>query len=215
VGSDSLHNLASGGPRLLGARVRNDLCCRQAFQEDRTRLTFLFSLYLQLLTAGSVFDTYDEIAQYKLTYGLASGLLLWFAAVALTLPFGVITFFAAPALAWLTLRWLEDAVSALRASVALWHLVNLSNAKLESLQQQREGLRVRIAHLARRIGLPEDPEAYYVKDKGKREKGQSGGRWRSKAQYFSLRRRRKRDWNETMRWYDVVDYPEDDSLVSL
>lgn len=34
------------------------------------------------------------------------------------------------------------------------------------------------------------------------------GRWDSGARYFSLRRRRKRDWNEVLRLYDKVDYPE-------
>ena len=31
----------------------------------------------QFKRTGPVWDTYDEIAQYKLTYGLASGLALW------------------------------------------------------------------------------------------------------------------------------------------
>lgn len=27
--------------------------------------------------------------------------------------------------------------------------------------------------------------------------------------YFSIVRRRKRDWNETLKWYDMTDFPAD------
>jgi len=35
------------------------------------------------------------------------------------------------------------------------------------------------------------------------------GEWRA---VFSVRRRRKRDWNETLRLYDKTDYPADDDI---
>jgi glycerol-3-phosphate O-acyltransferase / dihydroxyacetone phosphate acyltransferase len=165
----------------------------------------------------TVFDTYDEIAQYKLIYGLASGLLVWMGAVVSNLPLAPLTFFAVPLVAWLSLRWLEDAVSALRACVALVHLLRLGPTRLEELRTLRAGLHARVGALAAQLGLPENPETYYVKGggKGRAAKGQVKGVWGKRASYFSLRRRRKRDWNETMRWYDKVDYPEDDSMASM
>jgi glycerol-3-phosphate O-acyltransferase/dihydroxyacetone phosphate acyltransferase len=166
---------------------------------------------------GPVFDTYDEIAQYKLIYGLASGVFIWIVAVIATFPASPLTFFAVPLVAWLTLRWLEDAISAARACLALVHLLRLGDARLAELRTVREGLHARVMLLATQIGLSEDPETYYLKAdlKGKASKGQVKGAWGKSASYFSLRRRRKRDWNETMRWYDKVDYPEDDSMASI
>jgi glycerol-3-phosphate O-acyltransferase / dihydroxyacetone phosphate acyltransferase len=51
-----------------------------------------------------------------------------------------------------------------------------------------------------------NPEAYFARRGGK-EKGRVRGPWESGSRYFSLKRRRKRDWNEALRWYDVTDYP--------
>ena len=56
--------------------------------------------------------------------------------------------------------------------------------------------------------LPENPEGYFSSNGGK-HKGRVGSTmWESSTKYFSLRRRRKRDWNETLRLYDVVDFPQ-------
>ena len=57
--------------------------------------------------SGPIFDTFDEIAQYKLIYGLMSGVAVWFFGVILTLPFAFITAFLIPAIMWMTLRWME------------------------------------------------------------------------------------------------------------
>jgi glycerol-3-phosphate O-acyltransferase/dihydroxyacetone phosphate acyltransferase len=160
---------------------------------------------------GPVWDTWDEIAQYKLIYGLVSGLCVYAAAVFVTLPIFPVTSVAVPVLMWMSLRWFEDAVSAARALVSLWRLLRVKPATLSRLRATRENLHRRVVHLAlHELGLPADPEKYFVRYGGK-EKGRVVGRWASKTNYFSLRRRRKRDWNETLRLHEQLDYPSEES----
>jgi glycerol-3-phosphate O-acyltransferase / dihydroxyacetone phosphate acyltransferase len=158
---------------------------------------------------GPIWDTWDEIAQYKLIYGLVSGICVWAGAVMLTLPYISITFLLVPALMWLTLRWLEDAVSAFRALTALCRLLLVGKSTLKQMGERRADLHSRVMNLAVQIlGLPEDPEDYFVRAGG-RQKGRVRDMWESSTGYFSVRRRRKRDWNETLRLYDKVDYPDE------
>ena len=159
---------------------------------------------------GPIWDTWDEIAQYKLIYGLVSGLCVWGGATLLTLPVAPLTAVLVPAAMWMALRWLEDAVAACRAFAVLTTLLRMGPRRLAALHTTRERLHVRVMDLAvHTLGLPPDPETYFARTGGK-EKGRVRGRWASKAKYFSVRRRRKRDWNETLRLYDQVDYPEDE-----
>ena len=158
---------------------------------------------------GPVWDTWDEIAQYKLVYGLMSGLCVWGLAVLLTLPIAPISFFVVPLFMWMSLRWFEDAVSAFRAFASLVRLLWIGPKRITALREIREDLHGEIMELAvDTLGLPSDPESYFVQA-GTKEKGRVRGRWASSAKYFSVRRRRKRDWNETLRLYDMVDYPDD------
>lgn len=109
---------------------------------------------------------------------------------------------------WMTLRWFEDAVSAFRAFTALYRLLRVGESTLKRMREVRRDLHGRIMDLAViKLNLPADPESYFVLSGGK-EKGRVRGRWDSSARYFSIKRRRKRDWNETLRLYDKVDYPE-------
>jgi len=111
---------------------------------------------------------------------------------------------------WMTLRWFEDAVSAFRAFTALVRLLLVGKPTLRSMHVRREDLHARVLRLAvQTLGLPEDPEAYFTRHGGK-EKGRVRGRWESGSRYFSIKRRRKRDWNETLRLYDIVDYPKEE-----
>lgn len=157
--------------------------------------------------SGPVWDTWDEIAQYKLIYGLMSGLAVWALSVLVTFPAGGITFFVVPVMMWMSLRWLEDAVSAIRAFLALLRLLRVGKPTLRAMREKRAELYARVMKLSTgTLGLPEDPETHFL-EAGGREKGRVRGRWESKARYFSVRRRRKRDWNETLRLYDKTDYP--------
>ena len=164
---------------------------------------------------GPIWDTWDEIAQYKLVYGLISGLCVWGTAVLLTFPIAMFTSVLVPLVMWMSLRWFEDAVASFRASVALTKLFFMPKRKMVLLRAIRRDLQARIMDLAvHTLGLPAEPETYFAEveaeiGKGKRDKGRVKGKWQSKTKYFSIRRRRKRDWNETLRLYDKVDYPND------
>ena len=160
--------------------------------------------------AGPIFDTWDEIAQYKLIYGLLSGLCVWATAVTLTWPVAPASVVLVPAFMWMSLRWLEDAVAAGRACAALVRLLFVGKPELKRMHEERHELHGRVMELAvEKLGLPEDPETYFA-TAGGREKGRVQGSWDSRRRYFSIRRRRKRDWNETLRLYDQVDYPLED-----
>jgi len=159
---------------------------------------------------GPIFDTWDEIAQYKLIYGLMSGICVWMAAVAVTWPVAVVTVFLVPAFMWMTLRWFEDAVAAFRAFTALYRLLRVGKGTLKNMHEVRKDLHARVMNLAvTKLNLPEDPELHFSQAGGT-EKGRVRGSWDSSRRYFSIKRRRKRDWNETLRLYDKVDYPDEE-----
>ncbi|PFH53782.1 hypothetical protein AMATHDRAFT_136834 [Amanita thiersii Skay4041] len=161
---------------------------------------------------GPIFDTWDEIAQYKLTYGLVSGVCVWLLAIFLSWRVGMALTgaIAVPALMWMSLRWFEDAVAAFRAFTSLLRLLLVGKPTLRRVFEERQQIHSRVMILAvKTLDLPKDPESYFAAVGGK-EKGRVRGTWDSSARYFSIKRRRKRDWNETLRWYDKVDYPEDD-----
>ncbi|KIY74377.1 hypothetical protein CYLTODRAFT_385211 [Cylindrobasidium torrendii FP15055 ss-10] len=163
---------------------------------------------------GPIFDTWDEIAQYKLVYGFLSGMAVWFGTVLLTFPMALFTVWGVPLLMWLTLRWLEDAIASFRAFMSLLRLMRIGRPALKEMGEKRAVLYERIMKLAEIISLPLDPEQHYS-EKGGGEKGRIQGKWDSKRRYFSVRRRRKRDWNETLRLYDQVDYPDDDLFPTI
>lgn len=171
----------------------------------------------QFKRTGPIWDTWDEIAQYKLVYGLISGLCVWLASTLLTLPIAPLTATLVPIVMWISLRWLEDAISAFRAFVALVRMLCVGRTQLGRVRAVRENLHARVARLAvDTLGLPVDPEAHFAvaaataSDRAVSKGTVQEGSWASKAKYFSVRRRRKRDWNETLRLYDKVDYPEMD-----
>ena len=86
----------------------------------------------QFKRTGPVWDTYDEIAQYKLTYGLVSGLCTWALATLATFPVAALTAALVPAAMWMSLRWMEDAVAAVRALAALARLLDRKSTRLNS-----------------------------------------------------------------------------------
>lgn len=109
-------------------------------------------------------------------------------------------------------RWLEDAIAAFRAFASLLRLLFAGSARLAELGQTRNALHERVMGLSMKsMQLPENPEDHFSLSGGK-HKGRVGSTaWESSTKYFSLRRRRKRDWNETLRLYDVVDFPQVDN----
>ena len=138
-------------------------------------------------------DVWDEIAQHKLLVGLLSGTCVWLGCVLATLPIAGVSFFFVPCLMWMSLRFLEDAVSAFRALTALISLLLIGKGTLLQLSERRQQLHRRIMTLAvEGLHLPDNPEKYF-RESGGSEKGRVRGNWESNTRYFSIRRRRKRD----------------------
>lgn len=145
----------------------------------------------------SLCSTYDEVAQTKLTYGLLTGVAVLTVATIATFPLFPfnLAFFAG--LMWLTLRFLEDLASSVRAALALARLLLLGKRQLLLLRSLREDLHVRVERLAvERAGLPREA-GVFVQEREKR--------WRSlglglgvidalgeRLGYFNPRRRRKK-----------------------
>ncbi|KAG8765792.1 hypothetical protein FRC12_007291 [Ceratobasidium sp. 428] len=169
---------------------------------------------------GPVWDTYDEISQTKLIYGLAAGTITWLVSCLVTLPFAPATATAIPLIMWMALRWTEDLVASVRAITVLTKLLLIGRPEMNKTLLWRENIHERVMRLAtERLDLPVNPEAFFSTQsspgprwdtQGGADKGRTQGLWARGTRYFSLRRRRKRDWNETMRWYDQTYLPEDE-----
>lgn len=96
---------------------------------------------------------------------------------------------------WFTLRWLEDCLSSLRAAIALLSMLAIGKRRLKEIRKQREDLKERVVRVAvERAELPADPDVF-VKDARERRVKERGGKV-GRLGYFSLRRRRKKDYNE-------------------
>jgi len=78
-------------------------------------------------------------------------------------------------------------------------MIAVGRGRLEELRGVREGLYERVVEVATgRLGLPRDSRELVKTQRGRR-------RWLG---YFSVKRRKKKDWNEVLRLYDVTDYAE-------
>jgi len=173
-----------------------------------------FAAVHMMKKTGPVYDTWDMIAQYKLLYGLASGLTIWFLGIIVTWPMAMVTFPLIPALMWISMRWLEDAIASYRALVSLFHILQIEKSALKDLSEVRGDLRGRLLEVAvKLLGLPDDPEVCFASSGDPRQSSRALGMWGCWVQSFSIRRRRKRDWNETLHIYEKVDYPALDDGV--
>ncbi|CAG8594572.1 hypothetical protein C2G38_2248294 [Gigaspora rosea] len=140
-------------------------------------------------------DNYDEITQYKLLIAAMLIVPIYVTAVFLTLPFVLITSWLIPLLMWLTIRWTEDLFQAVRSSISLTKLLLLPKEEYDHIKSIRENIREKVQNLAvNEIGLPENPEVLINKS---RPRGMG---------YFSIRKRRKKDYNEVLRLWDVSGY---------
>ncbi|GAA5927385.1 hypothetical protein JCM3775_002532 [Rhodotorula graminis] len=176
----------------------------------------------RLVRKGPVFDTYDEVAQTKLVTGLISGLAVL--AVASLVTFPLLPLLNVPVLLafmWLTLRFLEDLTSSLRAALALARLLFVGKRQLLLLREMRDDLRQRVERLAvERAGLPRDADVF-VQERDRRWKrvglaalpGSSFlDRFAFDVGFFDVRRRRKKDWNEALKLWDQTEYVDDEVL---
>ncbi|GAA5884001.1 hypothetical protein JCM6882_002097 [Rhodosporidiobolus microsporus] len=169
----------------------------------------------RLLRGGPKWDTYDEIAQTKLVVGLGAGLSVLALSTLVTTPFlPLINLALLPTLMWLTLRFLEDLFSSLRALLALLRLLLMGKRQLTLLREMRAQLRERVEAVAvERAGLPRDA-GVFVKERERRWKLLGLGRVEEGVAgwlgFFDVRRRRKKDWNEALKLFDQVEYGDDD-----
>lgn len=107
-----------------------------------------------------------------------------------------ITFTLLPILLWLTLRWLEDLTSSVRALLALSRLLLLGKTQLTLLRAMRADLKTKVERLAsERCGLPKDGERWLVEEERRERKRWAvrlAGGVRAQAAFFDPRRRRKK-----------------------
>lgn len=113
-----------------------------------------------------------------------------------TFPFFPLNLILTPMIMWLTLRFLEDLTSSLRALVALLRLLLLGKRQLLMLRSMRDGLRERVEKLAvERAGLPRDASVFVARSEGRWTRRGLGrvaeglGGWLG---FFDPRRRRKK-----------------------
>ncbi|GAA5937940.1 uncharacterized protein JCM15063_005419 [Sporobolomyces koalae] len=173
----------------------------------------------KMIKKGPAWDTYDEIAQTKLVYGVGSGVLVLAVCTLFTWPFTPLNLVFFPIFMWLTLRFLEDLTSSLRAVLALFRLLLLGKRQLLLLRQMRSELRERVERLAvDHAGLPRDATVFVnTREKkwrrkvglGRFETVEGGGivEW---IGFFDPRRRRKKDWNESLKMFDQTEFAEDE-----
>lgn len=135
-------------------------------------------------------------------YGLLSGCIVWLITIIATFPFSGLTVIIFPIFMWFSLRWLEDCLSSLRAAIALISMLAIGKKRLREIRRMRQLLVERVTRVAvERAELPDDVEVFVkdaaAKERRNREKGGKVGR----LGYFSLRRRRKKDYNEVSWFY--------------
>jgi glycerol-3-phosphate O-acyltransferase/dihydroxyacetone phosphate acyltransferase len=145
---------------------------------------------------------------HKMRHGFASALLICLLTMSVTWRVARLSAPLVPIIMWLTLRWLEDAMSVFRTLNSLFQLSLIGSVELARIRTRRELLHARLMALVQEVGLPQDPEQTF-RERGSQKGRVGGGKWESYTRYFSLERRGKRDWNETLRWYDLREYPDD------
>lgn len=154
-----------------------------------------------------------QIAQTKLVYGFGSGFVVVAACVLLTLPLTPVNIFVVPMFLWLTLRFLEDLTSSLRALLALLRLLLLGKRQLLMLRSMRDELRERVERVAvERAGLPRDASVF-VRSRERRWRAVGLGRLEEGVKawigFFDPRRRRKKGELSPR-----TDFPEGNSALN-
>ena len=151
---------------------------------------------------GPASDTWDEIAEIKVSSGVMAGIPVWLLVSLHGLSYSFYSPIAVAALMWMSLRWMEDAVASFRSAAVALRLIIIPKAKFRELRCMRKDIRERVVALAiAALDLPESPKtSSFVDGMGKLE---------SFVRYFSPLRRRKRTWNEVLRLGDIADYPNE------
>ncbi|KAG0235655.1 hypothetical protein BGW42_004894 [Actinomortierella wolfii] len=156
---------------------------------------------------GPLEDNLDEIAQYKLLVATMFLPLIWGFWVLITFPFAFITAPGIIILMWLTIRWLEDLVHNAKSMLSLLRLLFMAEQTMDNLREVRLDLSARVQKFAvETLNLPEDPEDLVAENKVHTKS--AGWLGHLSKSYFSIKRRRRKDWNEVMRLHDVSNYDQ-------
>ncbi|KAF9428033.1 hypothetical protein BGZ94_003558 [Podila epigama] len=159
----------------------------------------------KLRQKGPLEDNLDEIAQYKLMISTFFLPVIWGFWVLMTLPIALVTGPGIVVLMWLTIRWLEDLIHNAKSMLSLLRLLFMTKDTMYALRDSRQELAGRVhAFAVQQLGLPEDPEDLVKENKTR--KANVGWLGRLSGSYFSIKRRRRKDWNEVMRLHDVSHY---------
>ncbi|KAF9183078.1 hypothetical protein BGZ50_004450 [Haplosporangium sp. Z 11] len=159
----------------------------------------------QIRRKGPLEDNLDEIAQYKLMISSFFLPVIWGFWILMTLPIALFTGPGIVILMWLTIRWLEDLIHNTKSMISLLRLLFMTEDTMYSLRDYRQELAARVHDFAvDHLKLPHDPEDLVRENKT--NKADSGWIGRLSGSYFSIKRRRRKDWNEVMRLHDVSHY---------
>ncbi|KAF9319623.1 hypothetical protein BG003_008579 [Podila horticola] len=159
----------------------------------------------QIRQKGPLEDNLDEIAQYKLMISTFFLPLIWGFWVLMTFPIAMVTGPGIVVLMWLTIRWLEDLIHNAKSMLSLLRLLFMTQDTMYSLRDTRQELSGRVHEFAvKQLGLPDDPEELVKENKTR--KANVGWLGKLSGSYFSIKRRRRKDWNEVMRLHDVSHY---------
>ncbi|KAG0210996.1 hypothetical protein BGX31_001735 [Mortierella sp. GBA43] len=159
----------------------------------------------RLRRKGPLEDNLDEIAQYKLMIATFFLPVIWGFWTLVTFPISLITGPGIIILMWLTIRWLEDLIHNAKSMLSLVRLLFITEETMFSLQEFREELAGRVHQFAVEfLKLPENPEKLIKENKTDEASGGWSGLF--SGSYFSIKRRRRKDWNEVMRLHDVTNF---------
>ncbi|KAH9451104.1 hypothetical protein MJO29_009220 [Puccinia striiformis f. sp. tritici] len=155
---------------------------------------------------GPAWDTYDEVTQTKMLWGLATGLMTYGSVLLICFPIFPIVLVVFPIWMWFTLRWLEDLVATLRATRSLVKMLMISKSELKTIRNQRSILEKEVYKVAVDCCLLPTQNQDVLRDDQQQEIVIKNGKvTNSRFDYFSIRRRRKKDYNEVLRLWDLVD----------
>ncbi|KAF9307036.1 hypothetical protein BGZ74_000625 [Mortierella antarctica] len=159
----------------------------------------------QIRQKGPLEDNLDEIAQYKLMISTFFLPVIWGFWVLMTFPIAMVSGPGIVVLMWLTIRWLEDLIHNAKSMLSLLRLLFMTQDTMYSLRDTRQELAGRVHEFAvKQLGLPDDPEELVKENKTR--KANVGWLGKLSGSYFSIKRRRRKDWNEVMRLHDVSNY---------
>jgi len=144
----------------------------------------------QFKKKGGMEMNYDEVAMYKQLYlftllPILNTLYSLVVAYYLGYRYGILSFMLFYPFLWLTTRWFEDGMASLRALRSLYKCFTMSTAQFQDIVEKRKAAAQMVELLGAKHNVKVPVNVY---DSGS---------------FFSLLGRRRKDWNETLRPYEI------------